>query len=234
MFESVLLYTTHLKQLRRFYQNILELEIIKRAATSFTAKIGTSELTFVESKQSAFYHIAINIPGNQFSQIKYWIEDKLTLNRQHGMDDVYFPSFDADSMYLEDPAGNLIELIGRRKRDLFGYVTSDALLNISEVGIVTPHIEEVGDELQDAGIPLRHGTKIDPEHVNFLGKGDTFIVLAPPEIKWYFSEQKAETHPLEITLSTNIHLTLDADGLLKLTELKEEKAEEEEEKEKED
>lgn len=225
MFKNVLLYTNQLKQLRRFYQNILELTIITNSATSFTVSVGTSELRFVESKHSAFYHVAINIPGNQFSQMKYWIKDKLTLNRQNGIDEIYFPTFDADSMYFEDPAGNIIELIGRRKRDLFGYVTSDAFLDISEVGIVTPHMQAVGDELQDAGIPLRHGTEIDPDQANYLGKDDTFIVLAPPEMKWYFSEQQSETHPLEITLSNHIQLTVDIDGLLTLTELEEEKAE---------
>jgi len=221
MFRKVLFYTNKLKPLLRFYRNILELDIINNEQTSFTVSIGTSELTFVESDLPAFYHYAINIPGNQFSQIKYWIKDKLTLNREGGIDEVYFPSFDADSMYFEDPAGNIIELIGRRNRDLFGYVTSDAFFNISEVGIVTPHMEAVGDDLQDIGIPLRHGTEVNPKSVNFLGKNDTFIVLTPPERRWYFSKQQSKIYPLEITLSTNIHLKLDKNGEFHVTELSE-------------
>src|SRR5690625_5612901 len=82
MFRKVLFYTNKLKPLLRFYRNILELDIINNEQTSFTVSIGTSELTFVESDLPAFYHYAINIPGNQFSQIKYWIKDKLTLNRE--------------------------------------------------------------------------------------------------------------------------------------------------------
>lgn len=216
MFQSVILHTDQLKQLKRFYQNVLEMKMIDVSEERFTVQIGASQLTFQNGDQPAFYHFAINIPGNQFSQMKYWIKDKIQLNREGGIDEIYFPSFDADAMYFEDPAGNIIELIGRRKRDLFGTLTSAAFLDVSEVGIVTPHLVDVGDDLQDFGIPLRHGTEINPKDVNFLGRNDTFIVLAPPNRKWYFSKQKSETYPLEITLTNGQHIKLDKNGRIKL------------------
>src|SRR5690625_4413956 len=104
---------------------------------------------------------------------------------------------------------------------LFIYVTSDILFNIIEVVNITPHMEAVGDDLQDIGIPLRHGTEINPKSVNFLGKNDTFIVLVPPERKWYFSKQQSKIYPLEITLSTDTHLKLNEDGEVHVTELNE-------------
>src|SRR5690625_3810297 len=122
--------------------------------------------------------------------MKYWMKDRLTLNREGGIDEVYFPNFDADSMYFEDPAGNIIELIGRRTRDMFGNITSAAFLNISEIGIVTPSVMEVGEQLQDFGIPLRGGTEVNPDKINFLGRDESFIILVPPNRKWYFSNQK--------------------------------------------
>ena len=148
--------------------------------------------------------------------IKAWMQDRVTLNRGESMDEVYFSSFDADSMYFEDPAGNIVELIGRRKRDLFGDVTKASFLNVSEVGIVTPFVSEVGEQLQDIGIPLRAGTEVDPESLNFLGKDDAFIVLVPPARRWYFSEKSAETHPLEITLNDGSQIILDEEGKMKL------------------
>src|SRR5690625_5086811 len=208
MFKSVVLYTNQLKSLRRFYMNILDLKITKFSDEEFTITIGESSLTFKQFDQPAFYHFAINIPGNQFSMMKYWIKERLTLNREGGIDEIYFPSFDADSMYFEDPVGNIIELIGRRKRDMFGNLTSDAFLNISEIGIVTPFVTEVGDQLQDFGIPLLWGTDVKPDELNFLGKDDTFIVLVPPERKWYFSKQKSKVYPLEIILNNGGHIVL--------------------------
>lgn len=196
--------------------NILDLKITKFSDEEFTITIGESSLTFKQYDQPAFYHFAINIPGNQFSMMKYWIKERVTLNREGGIDEVYFPSFDADSMYFEDPAGNIIELIGRRNRDMFGNLTSAAFLNISEIGIVTPFVTEVGDQLQDFGIPLRGGTEVNPDDLNFLGRGETFIVLVPPERKWYFSKKMSQTHPLEVTLKNSGHIVLNHEGKTQL------------------
>src|SRR5699024_12216241 len=90
---------------------------------------------------------------------------------------VYYSSFDADSMYFEDPAGNLIELIGRRKRDLFGTLTKEAFYDVSEVALVTPNVSEIGETLQDIGIRLRHGSEVNPKGVNFLVMDDTYIAI---------------------------------------------------------
>ncbi|MDN4608549.1 glyoxalase [Sporosarcina highlanderae] len=213
MIKSATLYTNNVKALRRFYGNVLELDITDNAPEQFTVRIGESHLTFKHTDQPAFYHFAINIPGNQFSMMKYWITDRVTLNREEGRDEVYFPSFDADSMYFEDPAGNIVELIGRRKRDLFGDLTKESFLDISEISITTPHVVEVGDQLQDLGIPLRNGTEVSPNELNFLGRGDAFIVLVPPGRRWYFSKKNAETFPIEMTWNDEV-IKLDGEGKL--------------------
>ncbi|MGG0669678.1 hypothetical protein [Sporosarcina koreensis] len=213
MIKSATLYSNNIKALRRFYGNVLELDMTESTLEQFTIRIGESHLTFKQTDKPAFYHFAINIPGNQFSMMKYWITDRITLNREEGRDEVYFPSFDADSMYFEDPAGNIVELIGRRKRDLFGDLTKESFLNISEIGIATPHVVEVGDELQDLGIPLRNGTEVEPDELNFLGRGDNFIVLVPPGRRWYFSKKVSEVYRLELTWN-DTHIKLDDEGKL--------------------
>ena len=116
-------------------------------------------------------------------------------------------------MYFEDPAGNVVELIGRRKRDLFGDPSfAEAFLNISEVGVVTPHLEEVSDELQDIGLPLR-GAVLDADSVNFLGKDEAFFVLVRPGRKWYFSDSISEVFPLTATLETDYTVQINEEGI---------------------
>jgi len=220
MFKTVTLYTNQLKPLQRFYTNILELPISEQTEQSFTLKIGTSKLTFKKSESDAFYHIAINIPGNQFSLIKSWIENKIPLNREGGQTEVYFRNFDADSFYFEDPANNVIELVGRRKRDLFGAPSTESFLNISEVSITTYDMTRVGEMLQDQGIPLWRSVEINPHALNFLGRDDTFIVLVPPGRKWFFSKQISEIHPLDIHLTSGKLLRLDEAGHLTVSEAK--------------
>jgi len=216
MFKSVLFYTNKLTLLKRFYGNVMGLEILNASTENFSVKVGESIITFRQSEQPAFYHFAMNVPGNQFSMIKHWMKERLTLNREKAVDQIYFPNFDADSIYFEDPAGNLIELIGRRNRDVFGNVTVDSFLNVSEVGIVTSHMIDVGDQLQDAGIPLWQGTEVNPESLNFLGKGDTFIVLVPSERRWYFSNKNSEIYPLEIILNDDTQIVVNNEGEIKI------------------
>lgn len=218
MFKKVIFQTHKLKALQRFYANVLELDITERSDESFTVKIGTTDVTFQLSDEKARYHFAINIPGNQFVIMKYWIQDRLTLNKTGGLNEIYYSSFDADSMYFEDPAGNLIELIGRRKRDLFGSLTKEAFFDVSEVALITPNVSEIGEALQDFGIPLRHGSEVNPKEVNFLGMGDSYIVLAPSPWKWSFSDKKTRTYPVEMTLRDDRRIVLDEDGDLKLFE----------------
>ena len=217
MFKSVLLYTNKLKALKRFYGDVMKLDIVEVSDEQFTVIFGDSTITFKQTDQPAFYHFAINIPGNQFSMMKYWLEDRVKLNRDETRDEVYFPSLDADSMYFEDPAGNIVELIGRRKRDLFGELTKASFLNVSEVGVTALMVTEVGEQLQDFGIPLRRGTEVKSESANFLGSGDAFIVLVPPNRKWYFSKKISEIHPLEIDLIDGGHIDLDAEGKITLS-----------------
>ncbi|MBB4826531.1 catechol 2,3-dioxygenase-like lactoylglutathione lyase family enzyme [Sporosarcina luteola] len=211
MIESATFYTNQLKAMKRFYVDLLELDLIDWTEHQLTIRVGESKLTFVETEQPAFYHFAFNIPGNQFSMMKYFIKDRLSLNWEDGRDEVYFSSFDADSMYFEDAGGNIVELIGRRKRDLFGDLTKESFLNISEVGIVTPDVTKVGEQLVDAGIPLRKGTNIHPEELNFLGRGDTYIVLVPPGRRWYFSKKASEVYPLELSWDGE-RIEIDKDG----------------------
>lgn len=220
MFQSVSLYTNQLKTLQRFYMNIMELPIIDRSKKSFTIKVGTSHLTFKETDVPAFYHFAFNIPGNQFSLIKSWIKNKIPLNREGGRDEVYFRNFDADSIYFEDPAGNVIELVGRRHRDLFGAPSPESFLNISEISITTYDMTRVGEKIQEIGIPLWRATEINPHALNFLGREDTFIVLVPPGRKWYFSKQISEIFPLDILLTTGETLSIDEEGHLTISTAK--------------
>ncbi|GAB3798433.1 hypothetical protein [Virgibacillus kimchii] len=221
MFKSVLFYTDKLKPMQRFYANVLGLDVIESDSNQFTVKVGETDLKFRQTDAPSFYHFAINIPGNQFILLKQWIRDKVPLIRSDGVLDVYYESLGADSFYFHDPAGNLVEMIGRRNRDLFGPLTKEAFINISEVGIITPHVYEVGEELQDLGVPLWNKAETDPDTVNFLGREDTFILLAPPEWKWRFSKRKAETHPLEIMLNHGVQISINTEGVMEASDTKE-------------
>lgn len=212
MFKKVTLYTNQLEDMKGFYEYQLGFRVVEEDETSFTLSIGDSQLVFRESEKAAFYHFALNIPGNQFTLAKWWAGERVTLNRQEGMDEVFYANFDADAFYFQDPAGNIVEFIARRSVDRMGNFTVDSLLNISEVSITTPYVEEVGEQIEKMEIPVRGNKGIDPKSLNFLGSGHAYIILVAPKRMWYFSKQKSETHPLSIELSSGRQINITEEG----------------------
>ena len=212
MFKKVTFYTDKLNEVKGFYEYQLGFRIIEEDDSSFMLAIGESQLVFRESDRPAFYHFAFNIPGNQFTLAKGWASSRVELNRQEGMDEIYYPNFDADAFYFEDPAGNIVEFLGRRNTDRMGNFTVDSLLNISEVSITTPHVAEVGKQIENMEIPVRGNKGVDPNALNFLGQGAAFILLVAPKRTWYFSKRKSEVHPLSIELTDGRQIDIDAEG----------------------
>lgn len=198
MFKEIILYTNQLKVLKRFYQNVLELPAFEASDSEFSLQIGTTKLTFKTSTDKARYHFAINIPGNYFTIIKEKIKQRVPLRYYLALDEVYREEFAADSFYIEDPAGNLVEFIARRNKDFIGELTDEALFNIGEIGLVTDNQVEISEALQDANLALHFKAQIDSEKLNHFGEGDSFIVLTPRGYRWDYASEDAEVFPLEI------------------------------------
>ena len=212
MFKKVTLYTDKLDEMKGFYEYQLGFRIVEEDNSSFMLAIGESQLTFRHSDRPAFYHFAFNIPGNQFTLAKGWASSRLELNRQEGMDEIYYPNFEADAFYFQDPAGNIVEFLGRRNTDRMGNFTVDSLLNISEVSITTPFVAEVGKQIEEMEIPVRGNKGIEPDSINFLGQGGAFILLVAPKRTWYFSKKKSEVYPLSIELTDGRQIDIDEEG----------------------
>ncbi len=223
MFKVVTMYTNRLRQLRGFYQNILEIAIEESEENYFQMKIGESILKFVETEEDTLYHFAINIPGNQYVLAKHWVKEKISLNREAGLEDIYYARFDADAFYFEDPAGNVIEFIGRRHADLWSDFTTQSFLNISEVSITTPYVQQVGDALQDIGILISGNYQIEQDSLNFLGNKDAYILLVPPQRRWYFSKQMSKTSRVDMELESGYHLSVSKEGRIHIKKSNEDK-----------
>ena len=214
MFKIVTMYTNRLQELRGFYENVLEFQITEAGDHYFQMDIGESKLVFKESEHASLYHFAINIPGNQYTLAKLWAKERVLLNREDGLDDIYYARFDADAFYFEDPAGNVIEFIARRHVDKWSDFSIKSLLNVSEVSITTPFVKEVGEQLQALGISVSGHVSIEPEELNFLGRKDTFILLVPPKRRWYFSKRMSVTSPISIQLTNGKSITVSKTGEL--------------------
>ena len=132
-----------IKAIELLSNNIIETEL------SFL--IGTTQLTFQKSDiQHPNYHLAFDIPNNELEEAYNWLDQRTTALPV--TDDSSFSSFEAwnaKSFYFYDNNENLLELICRFDADNQSSASfdSDALLFVSEIGIVTADVSAMGEEL---------------------------------------------------------------------------------------
>lgn len=141
---SLRLRTRKLAKLREFYVEGLGLRLSSAGSGSITFAAGGTEIEFVAVDEGEpFYHIALNIPENKLGAAKRWVTPIAPLLKgPAGSDEYDFRSWNAQSVYFNDPAGNILELIARHdlpnSRD--GEFTVADILYASEIGIVVDDV----------------------------------------------------------------------------------------------
>ncbi|PKR84547.1 VOC family protein [Heyndrickxia camelliae] len=198
--EKLLLDTNKIADLRNFYKDMLGLNITEDTPQCLTFKVGETLLSFKETanKNHPFYHFAMNIPNNKFQQAKKWLQDRgVKLNREDGKDEVYFETWNAESVYFEDPAGNIVELIARHHlpNKTEGEFSSEDLLNVSEIGIVRDQVLPFVQELNNIGIPC---WKEADESFASVGNEEGLVIVVKRGRRWYFSNKDAEIFPVTV------------------------------------
>lgn len=202
IFEQVTFLTDKLQQLKQFYTDTLELELIEEASQEFTISIGWTNVTFrtASEGEAPYYHFAINIPENQFAEARAWAKSRVDLTQEQGEDEVFFTSWNAHSVYFDDPAGNIVELIARHNLNngIDHSFTSKDFLCISEIGVVREEVIPYVRELNEMGLP---NWKEDSEGLTPVGDEHGLLIVVKLDRPWFFSNQRAaRPFPLEIAI----------------------------------
>lgn len=145
------LLTTRLSIQKDFYQNILELPVIL-TSSNLEVKAGQTELVFTQAPADfdGAYHFAFNVPENQFHAAKTWISERIPLLRdESGRDEFNSESWNSDSVYFKDAAGNVLEFIARHnlKNAVNEKFNSQQILSISEIGLPSENVIEFANKL---------------------------------------------------------------------------------------
>ncbi|WP_093212346.1 VOC family protein [Sediminibacillus albus] len=219
---KVTLYSGHLTEMKDFYEKTLGFEILADDNDAFSVQAGDSVLQFKKAPADTqpFYHFAFNIPPNHFNQAKKWAKDRVILHKEDGDDEVYFHFLDANAFYFSDPAGNVVELIARhsvfpdfkKKRESF---SANSILNIGEINLTTRKVADAAAKLNQSGILVRDNEPLEPDGLNFMGEmtGGSFLLLGPPQRRWFFSNKYAEAHPVSVQVDGEKQIFLDEDTL---------------------
>jgi catechol-2,3-dioxygenase len=197
------LQTVDLDRQRDFYAHVFNRVPMPGPAGELHIQIGASRLIFQQAGRdhAGVYHVAFNIPENQFAAAAAWARQHLTLIYDaDGADTVYFSSWDAHALYFADPDGNIIELIARHSLDNASSTafSGDQLLGISEIGIAADNVLALAAQLQArTGAPAYRG-KPDATFTP-LGDEHGLLILVPQGRIWYPNTgQPAASLPLTV------------------------------------
>jgi catechol-2,3-dioxygenase len=124
---------------RDFYTQVLELSV-DLSAERLEVQAGKTLLVFTQAETDfdGAYHFAFNIPENQFFSAKAWISERIhLLHDENGEDEFASESWNSNSVYFKDVAGNVLEFIARHnlKNAFEGDFDGGQILNVSEIGL---------------------------------------------------------------------------------------------------
>jgi len=124
---------------RNFYSHVLELPV-HLSDERVEVQAGETDLIFMQADPDfdGAYHFAFNIPENQFHAAKAWILERIPLlHDENGQDEFTSESWNSQSVYFKDVAGNVLEFIARHnlKNEVEAEFDGTRILNVSEIGL---------------------------------------------------------------------------------------------------
>ena len=184
-----------------FYAKVLGFECFTESEQAISFQAGQSTLHFRWSEDVSYYHFAFNIPFTQMKAALAWVKARVAILADGTQEIIDFPAWKANAIYFKDPAGNILEFIGRK--DIPSHTNDSfsiqSILNISEIGLPSNDVLAYRKQLEER-ISVPHYSGDSPR---FMAMGDPeglFILVNQNEKLWYPTETPAKAFPLEVII----------------------------------
>lgn len=189
----------HYNSNRIFWTEVLGFPLLDQTSGSYTIGIGESKLTFrpKNTTNAPIYSFSISIPQNQVEKALDWLKNEggkypdgptepVTIIKDEitGAEIINKPLYNANSVFFNDAAGNVIELIARNNIDnaIEGDFSRESFLKISEAPIVTKQVREC-EELLDEEFGLKAFPRTTSGY-RPVGGSDGVLLLVIPGRPW--------------------------------------------------
>ncbi|WP_338792127.1 hypothetical protein [Bernardetia sp. MNP-M8] len=197
--KEITLFTNQLTEQLYFYKKTLGFEISKTSIRNFTLQIGFTKITFEASEQKHIYHYCFLIPSNQLEAAIKWLSSRLDIIKIEDKRIIQrFESWNADSIYFYDGAGNIAEFIVRydlKNETAKKEFDLSQILCVNEIGMPTKNIREVNQKLEtELNSKFWKG---DLESFGTNGTQEGLFLLPNNEIKkeWFPTDLETESSP---------------------------------------
>lgn len=151
-----------ISEMRDYYRDTLGLDVVRESETEVELRAGKSRITFVQAENGAgnpFYHFAFNIPENKVKAAHDWQAERgpLIPTPIHMIDKNFpktvrhFRNWNAHSVFFWDPAGNIVEYIGRHTLDNAapGPFAPDDILYASEIAFIADDVPAMATSIEE-------------------------------------------------------------------------------------
>lgn len=200
-----------------YYRDVLMLPV-EASDESVRVTAGSSVIEFLpgDPAQRPFYHFAFTIPENQLASAMAWLEPRCPILNIRDTQEkiIQFKSWNAESFYFNDPAGNIHEFIVHHDlaNGVPGSFVPEHILWQSEIGFVVPDVPAAEKEIEGS-LGLQYYKDHSPV---FSAVGDTrgLLILVKQDRIWLpTTDVHADVFPTEVTLATSSAGTLEFNGL---------------------
>jgi catechol 2,3-dioxygenase-like lactoylglutathione lyase family enzyme len=209
---------------RYFWETLLGFQVIDDTILGqYSLQVGTSKLTFRTSNlqpelEDTFfpqYHFTISIPSNQIESCLEWIleqkgtypstneEATIPLWKDYITDAEIIRRnlYNSQSVFIQDPAGNVVELLARHDYPEYrdGAFDKNMFIGISEVGIVTRDVRKTATLLKETfGVEEVIGSS---NSFKPMGGATGLLKLIVPGKPWIPTDNElAVDHEMELTI----------------------------------
>lgn len=222
-FTQITLLTRDLAALHSFYCRTLglrELVTPESRPGRLDIQAGETVLIFEQAPEawSGNYHLAFNIPSNQFEAAQTWLAHRApAMSDKTGNTTFNHSGWNAHSVYFLDPGGNILELIARHnlktdKLDQKMPFDANHILSVSEIGLAVDDVEGAVANL----ITQIPGTDVygsgEQDMFSAVGDENGLLIVVRQGRIWYPDSGIPALH-----LPVDVHLTLDNGGSYRLT-----------------
>ncbi|TDK64785.1 VOC family protein [Bacillus salipaludis] len=129
-----------LDEMKKFYTEDLEMELISDAETYFAVRAGTTKLIFELDNHSPYYHVCFRTNSEYYDKMYVKLaERKLLLPDEDGHYSMFWQGKQA---YFHDPDGNILEMLERP----FHWGENrpkSSWYDVGEIGLPVPSVKDM-------------------------------------------------------------------------------------------
>lgn len=186
---EIQLLSTDIPQTKKFYTEILGMEILYADDLSVKFSAGLSTLVFKKAtNDNPFYHFAFNIPANKFEEAHSWATERLQLLPVTSTSTVAdFKNWNAKALYFYDNNQNIVEFIARYglENNSDRPFDGSSIFSISEIGIVTDDAKAYSEKMIEE-YDLNFFSKQPPqEDFAAIGDDNGLFIVVNDKRNWY-------------------------------------------------